>query len=265
MTCHEVDHIILSYSAGAPVSPELAAHIAGCDRCRPLAEALGQLSEPAVPPSDGVQRVQQSILADLRPVKPLPSSGALWIVSVAVLALVAAAGTLVLGHAGWRARGPLQRFGMFSVVVLAAGLTGASAVRQIVPGTRIFFPALSIVVAALLALVAASTSLFAPHAEAAFANGVECLVIGTACATVCSLLLWLVLRRGATMTPVSTGATVGALAGLSGVAVLEIFCPNLNRNHILVWHLGAVLVSVAVCTIAGALAEYAGSRSGRTD
>jgi hypothetical protein len=55
-----------------------------------------------------------------------------------------------------------------------------------------------------------------------------------------------------------TGATAGALAGLSGLTVLEVFCPNLNKYHVLVWHLGAVLTSIIGCVAIGLLAEYSG-------
>ena len=54
---------------------------------------------------------------------------------------------------------------------------------------------------------------------------------------------------------IAAGALAGALAGLSGLALLEIFCPNLNRYHILVWHLGAALTSTIVGILAGIVAQ----------
>jgi hypothetical protein len=63
--------------------------------------------------------------------------------------------------------------------------------------------------------------------------------------------------------PRVTGATAGALAGLSGLTVLEIFCPNLNAYHILVWHMGAVLASAVGGMAIGILAEYFGWRVAR--
>jgi len=43
------------------------------------------------------------------------------------------------------------------------------------------------------------------------------------------------------------GATAGGLAGLAGLAVLEIHCPDVNVYHIVGWH-----ISVAfVCVVAG--------------
>jgi len=43
---------------------------------------------------------------------------------------------------------------------------------------------------------------------------------------------WLMLRRGAILSPRMTGATTGLLAGLVGTSVLEIHCPNLDAWHI---------------------------------
>jgi hypothetical protein len=56
-------------------------------------------------------------------------------------------------------------------------------------------------------------------------------------------LTWLWLRRGAAQSPKLMGATIGGFAGLIGVTVLEVHCPNLNLYHILVWHLGVLLLS----------------------
>jgi Negative regulator of sigma F len=56
------------------------------------------------------------------------------------------------------------------------------------------------------------------------------------------------------------GATIGALAGLSGLAVLGLFCPNLNEYHILVWHFGSVLVSTGGGLAIGTISEYSSWR-----
>ena len=62
--------------------------------------------------------------------------------------------------------------------------------------------------------------------------------------------------RGAILFPKFIGAAAGALAGLIGLSVLEINCPNLNVFHILVWHGGVVLVSSSAGALLGAAVEY---------
>jgi len=107
-------------------------------------------------------------------------------------------------------------------------------------------------------------TLLRPHSDPTFvATGLVCLRIGLECAVPAALLLWLLLRRGAILNPIFTGATVGALAGLSGLTVLEIFCPNLNEYHILVWHVGAALASAVGGAAIGTFVEYFGWRRGR--
>jgi len=58
---------------------------------------------------------------------------------------------------------------------------------------------------------------------------------------------------------------LGATNASPAQAVLEIFCPNLNEYHILAWHLGAALASVAGGVAIGGIAGYSGrNRSRRT-
>jgi hypothetical protein len=133
-----------------------------------------------------------------------------------------------------------------------------------VPGSVIRLSPYALLVAGLGAIIALCAILFRPHSETAFVpTGLVCLRIGLECAVPAALLLWVVLRRGAVLSPVAAGATAGSLAGLAGLIVLEIFCPNLNRNHILVWHVGAVLTSVLGGTAVGAVADYTLSRHAR--
>jgi len=106
--------------------------------------------------------------------------------------------------------------------------------------------------AILFVLAAGFAVLFHPIEEATFvATGLVCLRIGLECAIPAALAVWLILRRGAFLTPLVTAATTGALAGLSGLVVLEIFCPNLNVYHVLIWHLGAALASAVGGLAAG--------------
>lgn len=257
MTCRDIDGLVIPYVSGADIPPEAAAHIAGCERCRRLIQAMRQ-QPPVTPPAAGqLKRIEERILADLKPVKPLASAGALWAALLLLAAVVVASGVTVLGTAGWHALAALQRAAVFTALAAAAGLLAFSTGGQMVPGSALRPPPRLLIVAALGAISGICATLFVPRQESTFvATGLVCLRIGVTCAIPAALLLWLLLRRGAILNPMLTGATAGALAGLSGLTVLEIFCPNLNRYHILVWHLGAVLVSVAAGVVIGVIAEY---------
>ena len=261
MTCRDIDGLIASYASGAPVPPEVAEHIAGCERCRRLTEVMGQSIQVAQPSSEQLKRIENGILADLKPVRPLPPAGVLWSAFLLILVAVVTVGALALGTAGWQALSMLQRITVFAALAAAASALTLSAGRQMVPGTGFRLSPDLLVAAVIGAIIAICATVFHPHEEAAFVStGLMCLRIGLECAVPAGLLVWLLLGRGAILSPVFTGATAGAMAGLSGLTVLEIFCPNLNRNHILVWHLGAVVASILGGVILGMIAEYSGWR-----
>jgi hypothetical protein len=87
----------------------------------------------------------------------------------------------------------------------------------------------------------------------------SCWEIGVTCASLSAPLFWLALRKGLSLYPISHGAMTGLLAGLVGVAVLEIYCPYLDRLHISAGHIGAAVTS----TLAGAAAGLITSRMRR--
>jgi hypothetical protein len=85
---------------------------------------------------------------------------------------------------------------------------------------------------------------------------VKCMKNGLTYSILAAFLFWVILRRGAILYPKLIGAFAGGLAGLGGLSVLEVNCPNLNVFHFLVWH-GVVVVigSLAGALLGGAL-EY---------
>lgn len=262
MTCRDSEGLIIPYASGASVSSEAAAHIAGCESCRRLARAMAQSPQIVPPLPDQLKTIEARILADLKPVKPLPSARVLAFALVFIVVVIAAVGGVgVLGTAGWRALSLLQRIAVFTALGGTAALAAFSAARQIVPGSRLLVSPWLLVVAVLGVMIGILTTLFHPHGETTFvATGLVCLRIGIECAIPAAILFWLVLQRGAILHPMFTGPTAGALAGLGGLTVLEIFCPNLNVYHILVWHLGVVLASAVGGLAIGTIAEYSGRR-----
>jgi hypothetical protein len=71
-----------------------------------------------------------------------------------------------------------------------------------------------------------------------------------------AFLLWLLFWRGAMLYPKNIGAAEGGLSGLIGLSVLELNCQNLDVFHILVWHLGVVLISSVAGALVGTAAEH---------
>jgi len=57
---------------------------------------------------------------------------------------------------------------------------------------------------------------------------------------------------------VSAGLMAGTLAGLAGVGLLELHCPNFQATHILVWHTMVVPVSGALGGLVGLAQRFRG-------
>ena len=247
----------MAYARGAAIPPDASAHVRECARCSGLVRALGATNPIVEPPIDLLQRIAASVTADLKPVKPMAPEWARFLALMVALALVAAVGASALGTAGWQALGEWQRLVIFSTLGAGAGMLAFSVGRQVVPGSRL---ALSpgLLVAAVLGITAGIfAGLFRSHEEATFvATGLVCFRIGLECAIPAGVVFWMILRRGAALDPALTGATAGALAGFSGLTVLETFCPNLNIYHVLVWHLGGTLASAIGGLALGSVAEY---------
>lgn len=258
MNCRDVDDLLLSHASGAPIPPEAAGHMAACPRCRPLVRALAERFDAPPPSPERLASIEAAVLADLQPVKPLLPANLLSLALVGALLVVAVAGVAVLGLDGWRVLSLWRRMAVFTGLAAAAGLLASALARLVVPGSKLLLPPYWLLAAIWGSMVAILAALFQPHAEATFiATGLVCLEIGIGCAIPAALLFRLALRRGAILDAPQAGATAGALAGLSGLLVLEIICPNLNRYHILVWHVGTVVVSIAAGLSIAALVDRA--------
>jgi hypothetical protein len=104
----------------------------------------------------------------------------------------------------------------------------------------------------MVALALVIVVLFHFQAERNFwARGWACLKMGIPLGAIAAVPFWMVLRRGAILSPAMTGTATGLLAGLVGTSALEIHCPNLHAGHILVSHLGVALLGATVGLITG--------------
>ena len=145
----------------------------------------------------------------------------------------------------------------------SAILLAISLVRQIVPGSKHTFSPATLPLAIWTGLMTMMATTFRSKQDSTFmASGLTCMKNGLTYAIPAAFLLWLTLRRGAILFPKLMGAAAGGLAGLIGLSVLEVNCPNLNVFHVLVWHGGVILISSLGGVLVGAVAESI-NRSGR--
>jgi hypothetical protein len=193
-----------------------------------------------------LQRIAGSLEPSMRPVRPLSHTWALALGVVLIGAAVALLGGLRAGFNGFDKMDLPERVVIFSALFLVAYAAGTEFVNTMIPGSRRRVSSTNLLALAILVLLAVFGLLFRDyHTEHFFSIGIVCLVTGVLHAIPVGLLSWLLLRRGFAVNPVAAGLVGGTLAGLAGITLLELHCPNFQAFHILVWHTGVVPVSAA--------------------
>lgn len=260
MTCNEIDDLISSRSSLSGLPPLAAVHLAGCERCRSLVRVLQENSARQAPSQRGLGQIKAAVLQDLKPVKPLAPALAFLAAFGIIFLAVTVVGSFQLRAFGWGLLSIPQRVVVFASLAAGVGLLASSMVRQMFPGSKHLVSPRWLPVAILALLTLEAAAVFQPKVEFAFvSNGLSCLKAGLSYAIPGALFLWLVLRHGAILAPKLTAATAGGFAGLIGLTVLEVHCPILNRYHILVWHMGVVLISMLGGLSLGAAWERIGT------
>jgi hypothetical protein len=257
VTCTDIDELITSGPGEFLQAPDVVDHLATCKGCSSLVNLLSEGGKPPAPPENQVQRIQARIAANLQPVRPLAPSR-LFVFACAVIFLgVVAIGVTPSGMNGWAALNAVQRIVVSAALAASAVLLAVSMIGQMAPGNKYALAPTVLPIGILAALLVIIAVMFRPHEESAFiTNGLSCVRGGLTFSILAALLFWLVLQRGAMLFPKLIGAAAGGLAGLVGLSVLELNCPNVSVFHILVWHWAVVLISAVAGALIGAAVEY---------
>lgn len=220
-------------------------------------EDIDDLLKKAAPDRKGLdplllERIGESIKTSLRPVRPLLP---VWLMAfglVLVSTAVSLAGALRGGFFGFVKMNLLERSVIFPTLGLLACLAAVSFVHQMIPASRVRVSPGALLVLSSVALLVLFVPLFRDYqTDHFFSAGIVCLLTGLLHAAAAGLLSWLVLRRGFAINPDSAGMVAGTLAGLAGVGLLELHCPNFQAAHILVWHTAVVPVSALLGALLG--------------
>jgi hypothetical protein len=219
---------------------------------REIDELLNGATTPQGPEAETLERIAGSIAGSIRPVRPLPPQ---WMLSGGVAlvgATVALAGAAGLGFFGIAKMTLLERVSVFSELGLLVLAAAREMVSAMVPGSRRRLSSSALLAVAGLGLGAILALCFRDYHTTRFIHsGLVCLAIGLLHALAAGLLGWLVPRRGFAVDPVSAGLAAGTLAGLAGVAMLELHCSNFQAAHVLVWHLGVLLLGAGLGALCG--------------
>jgi hypothetical protein len=216
-------------------------------------EALDKAARAPHPvPSALLKRIADSIELTLTPVRPLPAPWILSGVLVLIAAAVAVAGAAHSGFQGFAALPLSARVAIFGTLVALVWLAASEAVREWIPGSRRRIAPTRLLATVCVALLAVFALLFQDYRTDHFVSaGLVCLETGLVFAVAAALCIAWVLHRGWAVNPASAGLVAGVLAGLAGLSLLELQCPNFQALHVLVWHTLVVPVSGALGALIG--------------
>jgi hypothetical protein len=256
MKCRDVEEaLVTSKTRGAgKVMQSVQAHLEECKSCQEFARIVEPSSADAQMDSSQIDRLKMMV-GDLRPVRQLLPSWVFLSAFALIFVGLSYLGVLYLGPYGWFVLMPAQKIAVFTTLAASAGLLAFSLVRQMVPGQKSLLRPGLLPVGLFVLLCLVVASVFQVRTDPHFLrSGEACLKAGIPYAIPAAFVFWLILRRGAILSPRVAGAITGMLAGLVSTTVLEVHCPNLNVWHILVWHVGIALLGL----VAGVLVAMAG-------
>ena len=215
------------------------------------------MSVPVDPSSPATLRqIAESLAADLSPVRPMAAKRYFLGALVGIFISFVVIAVYRMGAFAIAVMTPLQIAAILSVLAIAAGLLAYSLVNQMVPGSRHRIPPMLLLVAIAITLtITIAVSFDFQHEPDFWIECWTCIQAGTPIGILAAVPFWLVLRRGAILSPGMTGAATGLLVGLVGTSVLEIHCPNLDAWHILVSHLGVAIMGALVGLVTGLTAR----------
>jgi hypothetical protein len=266
MNCRDMDLALIEH--GKSVTAQLPAHaqehLMACERCQELVRALDSSRGAETPSPETLRQLERGLAVDLRPVRPLAPRRYFLAAFAAIFLLIVAIGVYRLGAFAISVMSPAQAIATLCALASSAGVLTYSLVQQMVPGSRHRIPPHFVPPAVMILLVSVVAGIFQfQHEQNFWRQGWACFRAGTPFSLVAALPFWLLLRRGAILSPRIAGAAAGLLAGLVGTSALEIHCPILDASHILMWHVGVALIGAVIGFAAGFAGEMAG-RSARS-
>jgi hypothetical protein len=215
--------------------------------------------DPSIPAT--LRQIAEGIGANLRPVRPMAAKRYFFGALVGIFLSFVTIGGYCMGAFAIAVMTPQQITAILSGLAIATGLLAYSLVNQMAPGSRHRIPPILLLVGIAVTMTITTAVLFQFQNQQHFWTKCwACIRVGTPIGIFAAVPFWLVLRRGAILSPGITGTATGLLAGLVGTSVLEIHCPNLDAWHILVSHLGVAIMCALVGLATGLTAETIGGR-----
>jgi len=225
-------------------------------------EKIDRLLEQAPAPElspDLLRKISGALAASLQPVKRMPSARVQVVQFASIFLVFAAALIATMGVTGFRTLQAWQALGIVAILAVGVSLFSVVLAWQIRPGSLQKIPARLSWACFGVGFLTGAALLFPWRGTEAFVSrGWPCLVTGSAVAIPGGILFWLLTRRGV---PLSVGAfagTLGAIAGLLGLTVLQFRCIYQDATHLLVWHGGVLVLSITTAVLVALAIERNG-------
>jgi hypothetical protein len=250
MTCLDIMQLL---AEGKPLDAQAGAHSATCAECSALLTALNENLES--PGAESITAITNRFVA-LKRVRPLPSNAVLVVVSLSIFIALSLVVASAVGFKAISLLTPAQIVLYYGTLLFLAVLYSRATVAQMIPGSKRVLPPYLLSLLAIGALGPLLFTLFQDRSTANFvAEGIPCLTLGALSALLSGLLAWRLLHKGYLVSPREAITLYGFFSGLVGVAVLALHCGVLTSWHILVWHIGAMLIAGFAGLLLGSLLE----------
>lgn len=216
---------------------------------RDIDEILAGAAPPEID-SALLSRVSAQMGASLKPVHPIAPSWVLAFGLLFIAALIAIGGACLFGLYGIRKLGGAEIAAIFSALGILMSIAAMLSVRAMTPGSIQRITPSMLLLIVMVGWLVIDASVFHDYRMDSFVpQGISCLRAGLVVAIPAGVAGWLALHRGFAVNPTSAGLAAGTLAGLAGLTMLELHCPNFSAPHVMVWHTAVIPISA----IAGAL------------
>ena len=231
----------------------------GCKRCQALVNTLNTPVATEPPSPATLQQIAEGIAINLRPVSPVAPAGYFFGAFAGIFVSIVALFVYPMGALAIAVMTPLETVAILTALAVSTGLLAYSLAHQMIPGSRHrISPRLLPVGIGVLLTIVIAVLFQSQHEQNFWGHAWPCIRVGASIGVLAAVPFWLILRRGAILSPSMTGATTGLLAGLVGTSVLEIHCPNLDAWHLLISHLGIAMLCALAGLIIGMAVEVKG-------
>jgi hypothetical protein len=225
---------------------------------RDIAELLADFGTDVPAQSASLRHIERALAADLRPVRRIAAKRHFVVLLLAVFVFSTGLGILRLGWRGLSVMTSFQASVMLGALVICAVFLAWSLANQMSPGSLHTLSPASLPLAVTIALAILTAALFQFEDTGQFwTRSWQCVRLGVPFSLVAVIPTWLVLRRGACLSPQTIGPGAGLFTGLASTLAVQIRCQNLDAAHILISHIGIAALASALGWILGLVIEQA--------